>query len=266
LPLKWVIVSDGSTDRTDAIVNQYCRDRSWIDLIRMPEHRDRNFATKVQCLNVGLARVKDIPFDVLGCLDADISFDTGYFDFLIGKFAENPRLGVAGTPFVENGRHYDYRFTNIEHVSGACQLFRRECFEAVGGYVPIRGGGIDWTAVTTARMKGWHTRTFVDKKCLHHRPIGTGSGNALGAYFRHGQKDYYLGWHPAWQVVRSGYQMTRSPYVFGGVSLLAGYVWAFLRRVERPISKDLMQFNRAEQLARLRRQLSVMWRGEETNS
>ena len=70
--------------------------------------------------------------------------------------------------------HYDYRFTNIEHVSGACQLFRRACFEEIGGYFPIKGGGIDWTAVTTARMIGWQTRTFTDKTCLHHRPMGTG--------------------------------------------------------------------------------------------
>ena len=72
-------------------------------------------------------------------------------------------LGIAGTPFVEDDSHYDYRFTNIEHVSGACQLFRRECFKEIGGYIPIKGGGIDWTAVTTARMKGWKTRTFIEK-------------------------------------------------------------------------------------------------------
>ena len=86
-----------------------------------------------------------------------------------------PALGVAGVPFVEQaGGAYDYRFTNIEHVSGACQLFRRECFEAIGGYKPIEGGGIDWLAVTTARMMGWKTRTFTERTVIHHRKIGTG--------------------------------------------------------------------------------------------
>jgi len=151
-PLRWVIISDASTDRTDDLVKEYRQRCDWIDLIRMPEHRDRSFAAKVQCVQAGLEQVRHVHFDVVGSLDADISFAPDYFEFLLAKFAENPRLGVAGTPFVEAGRHYDYRFTNIEHVSGACQLFRRECFEEIGGYVPIKGGGIDWMAVTTARM------------------------------------------------------------------------------------------------------------------
>ena len=127
------------------------------------------------------------------------------------KFAEDSILGVAGTPFVEGEKHYDYRFTNIEHVSGACQLFRRECFEGIGGYVPIKGGGIDWVAVTTARMNGWKTRTFTEKTCLHHRKIGTGNSSAMMTWFRQGRKDYFLGNHPLWEVFRTFYQMTRNP-------------------------------------------------------
>lgn len=251
-PVRWVIVSDASADRTDEIIDEYRQHCDWIDLIRMPQHRDRSFAAKVQCVNAGFERVKHLGFDVVGSLDADISFAPDYFEFLLGKFAENPRLGVAGTPFVESGRHYNYRFTNIEHVSGACQLFRRECFEQIGGYVPITGGGIDWTAVTTARMKGWQTRTFTEKTCLHHRQMGTGSASQLRGIYRHGQKDYYLGGHPLWQMFRCGYQMTRPPYVIGGLCLLAGYSSACLRRAERPIPQELVQFNRAEQIARLR--------------
>ncbi|HLG59271.1 MAG TPA: glycosyltransferase family 2 protein [Vicinamibacterales bacterium] len=252
-PLRWVIVSDGSTDKTDDIVNEYRRGHDWIELVRLPEQRDRSFAAKVQGFNAGFARVKDLPYDLVASLDADISFDPEYFDFLLGKFAANPRLGVAGTPFVEGDRHYDYQFTNIEHVSGACQVFRRECFDEIGGYVPIKGGGIDWTAVTTARMKGWQTRTFTEKTCLHLRPMGTGSGSRLSTGFRHGQKDYYLGGHPLWQIFRGVHQMRRRPYLFGGVSIVAGYSWAFLRRVQRPVSPELMRFHRAEQMDRLKR-------------
>jgi biofilm PGA synthesis N-glycosyltransferase PgaC len=252
LPLRWVIVSDGSTDGTDALVEKYRKNRDWIELIRLPEKRDRSFAAKVYGFNAGFERIKDLPYDVVGSLDADISFEPDYFEFLMQKFAENPRLGVGGTPFVEHGTHYDYRFTNIEHVSGACQLFRRDCFTEIGGYLPIRGGGIDWTAVTTARMKGWKTRTFTDKTCLHHRPMGTGSGSQLGGLFRHGKKDYYLGGHPLWQIFRGGYQMTRRPYVIGGLSILAGYGWALVRGHEQPVPDELIRFHRAEQMARLR--------------
>ena len=104
----------------------------------------------------------------------DISFDDPeYFDFLLKKFAQDPKLGVAGTPFREGTVQYDYRFSRKEHVSGACQLFRRECFESIGGYVPLKAGAIDLTAVVTARMKGWKTETFTDKFCVHHRRMGT---------------------------------------------------------------------------------------------
>jgi hypothetical protein len=132
-------------------------------------------------------------------------------------------------------------------------LFRRKCFEEIGGYIPIKGGGIDWIAVTTARMNDWKTRTFTEKKCFHHRKIGTGSSKSLLAIFKHGQKDYYLGGHPLWQVFRAFYQFTRKPYIVGGLLLFLGYIWAFITRMERPVSKELMEFHRREQMERLRR-------------
>ncbi len=252
LPTKWIIVSDGSTDRTDDIVRGYCRDHDWIGFIRMPEHKDRQFAAKVQAFNAGYEVVRDIKYDIIGNLDADITFGEDYFEFILGRFEQDPLLGVAGTPYVEDSFHYDYRFTNIEHVSGACQLFRRECFEEIGGYVPIKGGGIDWTAVTTARMKGWKTRTFTEKVCYHHRKIGTGNTYPMGAWFRHGLKDYFLGGHPVWQLFRTFYQMKSRPYVIGGLLLFFGYAWAGISRMERPVSHELMTFQRKEQMNRLK--------------
>jgi poly-beta-1,6-N-acetyl-D-glucosamine synthase len=252
LPKKWIIVSDGSTDRTDDIVSQYLATNPWIELLRMPDHEDRHFAAKVQCFNAGYQKVKDTQYDIIGNLDADITFAEDYFAFLLSKFADNPKLGVAGTPFVEGSSHYDYRFTNIEHVSGACQLFRRECFEEIGGYIPIKGGGIDWTAVTTARMKGWKTRTFTERTCFHHRKIGTGDSGTLTAIFKYGQKNYFLGGHPLWQLFRSFYQMTKKPYIIGGLLLFTGYACGFLSRMERPVSRELLKFYRHEQMVRLK--------------
>ena len=252
-PEKWVIISDGSSDRTDEIVNRYIPQNNWIELIRLPEHRDRQFAAKVQAFNAGYKKVKGLEYDIIGNLDADISFDPDYFQFLIGKFSENPELGVVGTPFVEDGKHYDYRFTNIEHVSGACQLFRRRCFEEIGGYLPIKGGGIDWVAVTTARMKGWKTRTFTEKTCRHHRKMGTGNTNAFLIWFRQGQKDYFLGNHPFWEVFRTLYQMTKNPFIIGGVFIFCGFLWAGVKGVKRPISKELLNFIRKEQMQRLKK-------------
>ena len=179
-PLKWVIISDGSTDGTDEIVKQYASNFSWIELLRMPERRERNFAGKVLAFNAGHGKVKNLDYDVIVSLDADISFESNYFSFLLEKLTAEPALGLVGTPFQEtSGQIYDYRFVSIEHVSGACQMFRRECFEAIGGYLPIKGGSIDHVAVITARMKGWKTRTFTEKVCLHHREMGTAHSGSL---------------------------------------------------------------------------------------
>jgi glycosyltransferase involved in cell wall biosynthesis len=256
LPRKWIIVSDGSTDRTDGIVKQYLPEHPWIELIRMPERRDRHFAAKVTCFNAGYEVVKNAEYDIVCSLDADITFEPDYFEFLLRKFADTPHLGVAGTPFVEGSSHYDYRFTNIEHVSGACQLFRRECFEEIGGYIPIKGGGIDWTAVTMARMKGWKTRTYTEKTCLHLRGIGTGSSGRLMTWFKQGRKDYFLGGHPLWQACRFCYQVTKKPYLIGGSLLLSGYLWAMIKNEERPIPVELIIFHRREQMKRLKKLFS----------
>ncbi len=179
-PLKWVIVSDGSTDGMDEIVTKYLPENPWIELVRMPERRERNFAGKVIAFNAGYERLGSLQYDAIGSLDADISFDEDYFSFLLQKMAEDPSLGLVGTPFKEGSNPtYDYRYVSIEHVSGACQLFRRECFAEIGGYTPIKGGGIDYVAVVTARMKGWKTRTYTEKVCFHHRGIGTAQNGAL---------------------------------------------------------------------------------------
>jgi cellulose synthase/poly-beta-1,6-N-acetylglucosamine synthase-like glycosyltransferase len=254
-PLKWIIVSDGSTDRTDQIVEAYSRSCEFIELTRLPGARDRNFAAKVACFNAGYDLLNGIDYDIIGNLDADITFAPDYFEYLLARFAENPKLGVGGTPFIENGQQYDYRFTNIEHVSGACQLFRRKCFEDIGGYRPIRGGGIDWVAVTTARMRGWQTRTFTGTSCFHHRKIGTGDAGSLFVHFKQGQKDYALGNHPLWQAFRAAYQLAQKPYGIRGLLLLSGYMWSSATGKERHIPADLMGFVRGEQLRRLKQLL-----------
>jgi len=253
LPLRWVIVSDGSMDRTDEIVNGYVAHYPWIELLRTPDREERHFAGKVYAFNAGYARINDLDYDIVGCLDADISFDEAYFAFLLDKFVENPLLGVAGTPFREGQEGYDYRFTSIEHVSGACQLFRQDCFEAIGGYIPLKVGGIDLVAVTTARMKGWQTRTFAEKASVHHKKTQSGKHSSLREIFKSGYHDYLMGGHPIWQIFRSIYQMKRSPVLVGGTVLLAGYSWAMLTWAEKPVPLELIEFRRKEQMCRLKR-------------
>jgi biofilm PGA synthesis N-glycosyltransferase PgaC len=253
LPERWVIVDDGSTDCTAKIVEKYAEGHPWIELVRRPQRQDRSFAGKAHAFNVGLERVRSLKFDVIGNLDADISFDPDYFDFLLGKFAECPRLGVTGTTMREaNHDALNDSFYHFKDVFGACQLFRRECFEEVGGYTPIKWGGIDWIAVRTARLNGWETRSFPDKIFFHHRPMGETESNVWKARFDYGRKDYFLGNHPLWQVFRVGYQMLKWPYVIGGLTLAAGYMYSLVARIERPVTPELLSLHRQEQLERLK--------------
>jgi biofilm PGA synthesis N-glycosyltransferase PgaC len=253
-PLKWVIVSDGSTDGTDEIVSRYTTEYPWIELVRMPERTERHFAGKVYAFNAGYSRVKDLDYAVVVSMDADISFEEDYFAFLLEKLTGDSRLGLVGTPFRDSSDGmYDYRFVSIEHVSGACQVFRRECFEAIGGYRPVKSGGIDLIAVLSARAAGWRTRTFAEKSCLHHRRMGTLRQRSLSNSFRRGRMDYLLGSHPVWEIFRSIYQVKRKWNFIGGILMLAGYFWTMLNHVERTMPQDLVSLRRDEQLRRLKR-------------
>jgi glycosyltransferase involved in cell wall biosynthesis len=253
LPERWVIVDDGSTDETAKIVRKYAEGHPWIQLVGRPQRKDRNFAGKAHAFNVGLERVRSLNFDIIGNLDADISFDPDYFQFLLSKFAEHPRLGVTGTTMREaNHDALKDSFYHFKDVFGACQLFRRECFEEVGGYTPVKWGGIDWIAVRTARLKGWETRSFSDKIFFHHRPMGETESNVWKARFDYGRKDYFLGNHPLWQVFRVSYQMLKWPYVLGGLVLAAGYIYSFFARIERPVTPELLKLHQHEQLERLK--------------
>jgi len=251
-PIRWIIVSDGSTDGTDELVMKYCARHLWIELARIPERGERHFAGKVEAFNVGYHLVQHIPHDLIGNLDADLSFDKDYFNFLVGKFMENPSLGVGGTPFREGEKSYDFRFSSIDHVSGACQLFRRQCFEDIGGYVPVKEGGIDVIAVLTARMHGWQTRTFTEKDYVHHRKMGTAKNTLLKTRFKGGQKDYALGAHPLWIIFRGIYQMSGKPLLLGGILLISGYLFAMIKRKPRPVSRELIRFRRNDEMRRLR--------------
>lgn len=254
LPERWVIVDDGSTDRTAEIVTSYVSQYPWIELVRHPQRKDRNFAGKVHAFNEGFARVQSLQVELIGNLDADVSFGADHFEFLLKKFADDPLLGVAGTAYTQDGGWDSTRdsFEGQTCVHGACQLFRRQCFQEIGGYQPSRAGGIDWIAVTTARMKGWKTWNYREKHFHHHRIMGTAERSEVGAMFDYGKKDYLLGGSPIWELFRAGYRLTKRPVIFGGIALLSGYCTAALQRVERPVSPELMRFHRREQMTKLR--------------
>ena len=259
LPERWVIVDDGSTDRTAEIVSQHAAANPWIELVRLPHRKERHFAGKVNAFNTGLARYQSLTFQVVVNLDADVSLETDHFEFLLGRFAEDSRLGVAGTVYTQpNFDSMVDSFEGEDSVAGPLQCFRYDCFLDIGGYVPNRRGGIDWIAVTTARMKGWRTKNFKERRFHHHRSMGTAERSLVQASFDYGVKDYFMGGSFLWQIFRSAYRMRKSP--LGGIALFSGYTWGMLRRVERPVSAELVAFYRREQMAKLRRILGSIAR------
>jgi len=260
-PVKWVIVDDGSMDRTAEIVDNYVKRYPWIELLRRPRREKRNFAEKVHAFYEGFERVQPLQTGLIGNLDADISFGPDHFEFLASKFVKDPLLGVAGTAYTqEDWDSTRDSFEGQSSVHGACQLFRLECFLDIGGYRPNPAGGIDWIAVTTARMKGWKTRNFPDRRFHHHRLMGTAERSPLGAMFDYGRKDYFFGGSLVWELFRAAFRMTKKPYLFGGLALFSGYSWAAIRRVERPVSGELMRFHRREQMRKLRMILGTIVR------
>jgi glycosyltransferase involved in cell wall biosynthesis len=254
LPEKWVIMDDGSTDETAAIVAGYAEKYPWIHLFQRQARADRSFAGKAHAVNAAFDHLQDVSYDVVGNLDADVSFKPDYLAFVMGKFADDMRLGVAGTPFTEVGEYDSARdsFEGQNYVAGPCQLFRRACWDDIGGYVANKAGGVDWIAVMTARMKGWNVQAFPEMRFHHHRSMGTAQRTRISSMFSYGEKDYYLGNAPSWQLFRCAYRILKRPYLVGGIALFAGYCSAAVRRMPRAISPELLRFHRAEQMKKLR--------------
>jgi len=151
-------------------------------------------------------------------------------EFLLRKMLKDPHLGVAGTIFKEEGYSSETdSFEGRSNVPGQCQLFRRQCWEQIGGYIPHRAGGIDWMAVTTARMMGWKTESFRERFFFHYRHLGTAKRSVLSSWFSYGEKDYYLGGHPVWELFRVAYWIAfKPPFIIEGVAVGLGYCWGFL--------------------------------------
>ena len=267
-PAKWVIVNDGSTDETPKIIDKYTSTHDWIQKLEMPARRERSFAAKANSFNTACKVAGWQDYDVVGNIDADITFEPDFIEFLLRKFADDPTLGVAGTPFLEEGDYDSARdsFEGENYVSGQCQIFRRNCLEDVGGYVPNKAGGVDWIAVTTARMKGWKTRSFREKRFFHHRTLGTAERGPLAALYSYGQKDYYLGGSVVWELFRVAYRTVNRPLIVGGVALGAGFVSAAVSRVPRAVATELMQFHRREQMSRLKAIVMTLVRFKKVDS
>lgn len=252
LPSKWLIVSDGSIDRTNEIVGRYATDYPFIHLLHLARIHSREFASKVHALNKAAECMRSENYAFIGHVDADVSFDATYFGSLLDKFQKDVGLGVAGGFICEQeGGEFKPRRTNsVRSVAGAVQMFRRVCYESIGGFLPLKCGGEDWHAEVSARMKGWRVLAFPELKVYHHRPTGAVGGIVRSCY-RQGIMDYCVGCHPLFEIIRVIRRLRARPFVLGAAVRLLAFALSYCRRERRPVSPEFVEFLRAEQKARL---------------
>jgi biofilm PGA synthesis N-glycosyltransferase PgaC len=252
-PCRWVIVSDGSTDRTDEIVREWVERHPNIELVRVEKSEKHDFATKVRALHRGFERLAGVEYEFIGVLDADISFEPNYFERVLEYFADEPRLGIAGGDIEQlvDGTVVP-RVKDLNSVAGAVQLMRRECFEQTGGLPALKHGGEDAAMEIAARMHGWKTRTFPEIKVVHFGLVGAGAGRPIKARFQWGRRNFNLGYHPLFQLARSAYRVQERPYVLGGLAELVGFVVGKARDREPSIDHDVVRYLRREQLEKLK--------------
>jgi len=254
LPRLWVIVSDGSTDRTDEIVKDYARVHSFIRLERVVESHARNFAAQAMAINRGFTSCGEAEYNYIGNLDADITLEPDYFARLLEIFEREPGIGLSGGRLYEkmNGVFRPRGGFDARSVPHGVQMFRRECLDALGGgYMPLPYGGPDWHMEVSARMKGWRVEAVQECKAYHHRPTGA-AGGVMRYWYRQGFMDYSLGSHPLFQVFKLTKRISSKPYVLAACVRLAGFVRATWSREKRPVSGEFIEFLRQEQISRLR--------------
>ena len=253
-PKRWIIVSDASSDQTDDIVRNYAKANPFIELVRITEDHPRNFAAQVNAINAGMALCKGTGYDFIGNLDADVSFEPTYFERLLAKFACDPKLGLPGGEiWEETGGTFRPRYTNHPlAVAHAVQLFRRSCYESLGGYVALPYGGPDSHAEVQCRMNGWRVKSYRDLPVLHHRP-GGGADRWMQFAYRQGLMDYSLGIHPGFEMLRLARRLSQRPYGAYAIVRLFGFLHATCEGGRRPVSTAFVQYLRSEQRDRLRR-------------
>jgi len=265
-PLRWVIVDDASTDGTEAVVRKYCQRNKFIHLVKVVRPAGRHFGNKAKAFLRGLAEVGHDNYQFIGNLDADISLEPNYFANILAEFQKDPKLGIGGgIVFTKIGEEFVTFDRTLDSVAGAVQLFRRECFEEIGGYPILSQGGIDTAAEITARMKGWTVRKSIENEVFEYRRTGTAVVGPLRSRMKEGRHFHSLGYDALFYFLRCGFRLKDKPFVLGSIAGLAGYLEGVLRRQPIVLPRETVRYLRGEQRAKLKRLLRLPGATQATN-
>jgi biofilm PGA synthesis N-glycosyltransferase PgaC len=255
LPARWVFVDDGSSDGTAGILKEAALRHGFIRVVRI---EDRGFRQTgpgvVRAFLRGIQELEGVDWKFLGKLDGDVQVPSEYYQKVLEAFAGDPGLGIAsGACLVPSGRGFRLEKSIAVHTRGPCKVYRRECLEEIGGIRPTLGwDGLDGYM---ARQKGWRTRTLPGLMVIHLRP--THGEHGFRGALRDGRGAYCQHYRPSYLLARAALNLFRPPYLLRGIGLLAGYLGAHLRRLERIEDPELIRYIHDEQRRRLRN------RGEE---
>jgi poly-beta-1,6-N-acetyl-D-glucosamine synthase len=252
LPAEWVIVSDGSTDRTDSLVQEAQIDHPWIRLVQLPPRPERCFGAVAKATKIAVETLSVTDYGYIGLLDSDIHFEPCYFESVIREFELNARLGLAGGWVLDADENPHILPENLLDVPGAVQFFRRDCFESLREIHAIPEGGWDMLTCAEARMNGYETALLTDLKVDHLKPRNIAHGGVVRRRWQCGVRDYVLGYHPVFETLKCIGRLREHPFLISAACWWLGYMAAAISRKERRIPSDLLAHIRREQLLRLK--------------
>lgn len=249
-PVEYVIVNDGSKDKTGDIIDQYARQYPWI---RAVHRKDRGFRKTgggiIEAFYDGFNTLECRDWDFMAKLDGDLSFEADYFEKCFEHFDRDPRLGIGGgfLYYMMGGKKV-LEECPLFHVRGGAKIYRRSCWEAIGGLWV--GPSTDTIDEVKGNMLGWTSRSFTDLFLQHHRPTGAAYG-LWGGLAKNGRGDYVCGYHPLFMMAKCIFRLVQKPYLIGSLGLLYGFITGYLKRIPRVDDPELIRFLRRQQVNRL---------------
>ena len=256
LPAEWIIVNDGSTDNTRGIVDGYASRYPWI---RGVHRENRGFRKPgggvVEAFNEGYRTLQTQEWEFIVKFDGDLSFDPDYFERCFRNFEQDPKLGVGGGTicYVIDGIK-EFEEAPAFHVRGATKIYRRSCWEAIGGFWPAPGW--DTMDEVKANSLGWSTMSFKDLHLVHHRPTGEADGFWSGLV-KYGRANYICGYHPLFMLGKFARRLTVKPPILGAFALIYGYVTGYLKGIPQVDDPAAIAYLRRQQLNRLAGRASI---------